>query len=252
MIIFLNREFKRISKEELHSLSPGILEGQGAFETMHVVEGNILDQENHLNRLHRGLSRFGIARKITSSFLQETTKKLLKRNKLKNARLRLSVTKYRGKINVILVAQRIGTLKKSYSLCVSPTRRPLNSLTHLKSIRYEIFREGLMDAQSKGYDEALFLNRHHHIVEASTANIFWLKGKTLYTPSQSCGCLNGITKRKILDRARQLGLKIRKGTFTLKHLKSAEAVYLTNSLIGIKPVSRLEGQRFKIFKLLMV
>jgi branched-subunit amino acid aminotransferase/4-amino-4-deoxychorismate lyase len=252
MIIYIDGKFKKSSKEELRQLTPGIVEGKGVFETMRVVKGSISDKEEHLKRLHRGLKRFGISRRVTSIFLQEVSDNLLKRNKLSHARLRLSVTKHGGKIHVVLVMQKIGALKTSYALYVSPVCRPLNSFTHLKSIRYELFRNALLEAQSKGFDEALLLNHRGHVVETATANIFWVKGKVLYTPSQACGCLNGITKGRALSLARQLGLKIRKGKFSLKHLLGADAVFLSNAVMGIKPVSRLLFKRFKISKLLIV
>ena len=198
MIIYTDGKFKEVSKKELHQLTPGIVEGKGVFETMRVVKGTILDDEEHLKRLHRGLKRFEIARQMAPSFLQDISEKLLKRNKLNHARLRLSVIKMGKKISITLVAQRMGMLKNVYAICVSPVQRPLNSLTHLKLIQYGVFRKALLEAQSRGYDEALLLNHRKHIVEAATANIFWLKGKTLYTPSQACGCLNGVTKAKIL------------------------------------------------------
>ena len=75
-----------------------------------------------------------------------------------------------------------------------------------------------------------------HIFEASRANIFWIKDKVLYTPPLSSGCLNGITRQQVIKQARKLRIPVKEKNLTPEILKKSDAAFLTNSLIGIKPI----------------
>jgi branched-chain amino acid aminotransferase len=112
-------------------------------------------------------------------------------------------------------------------------------LADLKSLDYELFAQANAQARSKGFDEALLLNRNGTIFEASRANIFWIKDKVLYTPPLSSGCLNGITRRQVVKQARSLKISVKEINLTPEILKNSDAAFLTNSLIGIKPIETI-------------
>ena len=90
--------------------------------------------------------------------------------------------------------------------------------------------------RAQGFDEALLLNRSGNIFEASRANIFWIKDRVLYTPPLSSGCLNGITRQQVIKQAGDLKIPVKERNLTPEILKKADAAFLTNSLIGIKPI----------------
>jgi branched-chain amino acid aminotransferase len=127
--------------------------------------------------------------------------------------------------------------KKAYRVCLIETNRAANDrLADVKSLDYGLFAEAFAQARAQGYDEALLLNRSGFIFEASRANIFWIKDKVLYTPPLSSGCLNGITRRQVLKGAKSLKIPVKEGSLTPEILKGADTAFLTNSLIGIKPI----------------
>ena len=117
------------------------------------------------------------------------------------------------------------------------TNRPANDrLANVKSLDYELFAKAYAQARAQGFDEVLLLNRRGYIFEASRANIFWIKDNVLYTPPLSSGCLNGITRQQVIKQAKILRISIKEKNLTPKILKEADAAFLTNSLIGIKPI----------------
>jgi branched-subunit amino acid aminotransferase/4-amino-4-deoxychorismate lyase len=99
-----------------------------------------------------------------------------------------------------------------------------------------LYELALKEAREAGFDEAIILNSRGYISEASRSNIFLSRKKELFTPALSCGCLDGITRRVILDLARRYKVKSNEGNFTLKDLEEAEGAFLTNSLIGLMPL----------------
>jgi branched-subunit amino acid aminotransferase/4-amino-4-deoxychorismate lyase len=92
-------------------------------------------------------------------------------------------------------------------------------------------------------DEALLLNEAGDIASASMANIFWIKDGALYTPSPECGCRAGVVRRWVLENA---GLPVKQGMWTPMDLMGSEAVFLTNSRLGIMPVREFEGRALDV------
>jgi len=130
--------------------------------------------------------------------------------------------------------------KKEYRVCLIKTKRDDNDrMAQVKSLDYELFAKCYSQAQSKGFDEALLVNRRGDIFEASRSNIFWVKDEILYTPPLSSGCLNGITRQQVMKKAKKLKITLKESNLTPAILKNADAAFLTNSLIGIKPIEKL-------------
>ena len=197
------------------------------------------------------MKRFGLRMAITDETVKKIKDRLLRENRLRNARFRLSVWRQAKQTHVAGIVQKPRPVPKSVRLTVAGLRRPLTRWSHLKSIRYEIFRRARVEAQQRGYEDAVLLNRHGQIVETSVANIFWLKQGKLYTPAVSCGCLTGVMRAQVLRAARSLKMPVHIGAFRLKDLKQADAVFITNAVIGILPVSRIEGRPFKNSQLIV-
>ncbi|WED22677.1 aminodeoxychorismate lyase [Vibrio sp. JC009] len=102
------------------------------------------------------------------------------------------------------------------------------------------------EVDEKGLLDALVLDIQGHVVETTMANIFWKKGNTLYTPSTDMCGVAGVMRRLVIQAAPQLGLEVQIGDFTLDHLDSADEVFMTNSILGIAPVTKIQNRCFEI------
>ena len=199
------------------------------------LKGQVLDTALHLKRLRRGLKILGVkAPSINPMVLKE----VLRRNHLRGGRVRLMVWQAGQQAHVMAAALPYKVSgKKMYRVCLVKTNRADNDrLADVKSLDYELFAEAFSQARAQGFDEALLLNRRGCIFEASRANIFWSKDKVLYTPPLSSGCLNGITRRQVLQEARSLKIPVKEESLTPEILKKSDFAFLTNSLTGIKPI----------------
>jgi len=240
--IYLDGQFLKVNSQIIDTFTPGVFKAKGVFETMLGLDGVVVDTALHFARMRSGLKVLGVN---TLPIDESILKGILQRNQLSRARVRLMVWQSPpvGKqvvkqIHVMAVALPYKTSsRKIYRVCLIKTNREGNDhLANVKSLDYELFAESYSKAQAQGFDEALLLNRDGYIFEASRANIFWIKDKILYTPPLSSGCLNGITRQQVIKYASNLKMTVKEKKLTLEILHEADAAFLTNSLIGIKPI----------------
>ena len=131
---------------------------------------------------------------------------------------------------------------EAVSLWVCGERRPpLNRLFSHKTLNYLGNIVAKREARKKGFDEVLFLDTDGRVAETSCHNVFWVKGKKLFTPSSECPVLPGITREIVLRSAKQLGYEPVCGGFPLEELLSSDYAFLTNAVAGIVYVSGVDG-----------
>jgi len=229
-VVYLNGKYVKVSAGRLEAFTPGIFQGDGVFETMLAVGGKVFDVQAHLKRLKASFKNAG----ITEAIIQET----LKLNRLDLARVRVLVWKHQTQVHRMVMAIKYEMPKiDEYKVCVIKTKRKANArLANIKSLDYSLFADAYAKAKAKGFDEALLLNDKGYVFEASRANVFTLKNGQLITPPLSSGCLSGITRRQVIKTAKKMGVKVLERNLTVADIRSAQEVFVTNSLIGIKPI----------------
>jgi len=87
-------------------------------------------------------------------------------------------------------------------------------------------------------------NNRGELACAGAANLFWIADGRLFTPALHCGVLNGIARGRVINLARTLDVEVLEVSAHSQVLDLAEAVFLTNSLIGVRPVRRFEEETF--------
>lgn len=233
--VYFDGQYLKAGTRIIEAFTPGFFKAKGVFETMLGLDGVVLDASLHLERLLSGLKALGIRPPPLNALL---LKEVLRRNRLSTARVRAMVWQAGREVHVMAVALPYeAPERKNYRVCLFRTgRRADDRLAGVKSLDYGLFAKAFALARAKGFDEALLLNRRGHIFEAGRANIFWIKDRVLYTPPLSSGCLSGITRRQVIDSTRRLKVPVQERDLTPQILKAADAAFLTNSLIGIKPI----------------
>lgn len=131
---------------------------------------------------------------------------------------------------------------RAISLRVCEERRsPQRRLYSHKTLNYLGNVVAKREALEKGFDEALFLDTDGRVAETSCHNVFWVKGRTLFTPSAACPILPGVTREIVLRQAAQLGYETLCGDYSLDALVSSDYAFLTNAGAGIIYVSSVNG-----------
>lgn len=226
-----------LSEDKIH-LDSGFFFGRGAFETVLIKEKPVLLGE-HIQRLNSGLSTLGVNKVITEVEVYSAIEKL----RCKNCVLKIMVSEKNTLITTREVTYKKSDYDEGFSLGLSEVRRnAYSNLTYVKSFNYV---ENIIERDKiigKGYNEAIFLNTEGFISEGAVSNIFFIENGVIYTPKISCGLLPGIIRQFVLQNSVDMGFKIQEGEFTLNRIMEAEGVFITNSVMGIMKVVKIEGK----------
>jgi len=239
--------------------------GDGIFETLRARAGQPAELDAHLERLHR--SAAGLAIELPEDIGQVVSSgiaAILAGEGLdgagSDASIRITIT--RGPIFVrgLLPADervaptiaiqawpvlppRADHLEQGLHLVASAVRRdPENPLASLKTISRADYVYARLEARRAGADDALFLTIDGHLSEATSANLFLVRGRELATPDLACAILPGTTRSWILGWGRRAGLEVAESWLTTRDLAEADEAFLCSSVAGILPVTRFEGR----------
>ncbi len=108
------------------------------------------------------------------------------------------------------------------------------------------WRDATEHARRAGYDDALVLDESGAVLEAGTSNVFLVFGDELHTPALSVRPLPGVMRQRVIGSAHEAGLVVRERRCAREEVEQAEALWVTNSLIGIRPVKRVDNRAFQV------
>jgi len=131
--------------------------------------------------------------------------------------------------------------REGFSAGVSSFRQMEDSLfARIKTTSRILYQLSFQETRDRGFDEAIILNSRGYITEGTRSNIFLVKDREIFTPDLACGCLDGITRRVVFDLAGKYRIKVYEGKFRPQDLSQAHEAFLTNSLMGVMPLSSVE------------
>jgi branched-subunit amino acid aminotransferase/4-amino-4-deoxychorismate lyase len=230
--------------------------GDTLFETLKAKGGRIRFLEEHLDRIELAarLLAFPFERPAVRAALLATAQRLA----APVARLRLTLTRgsFAG-LQLPPAAQgRFFILARPYSeptaseraagaVCVIAPNRRVNPLSHLPQMKRGNYADCLYAAdfvRRRGAREAIFVSAAGWVLEGATSNLFAVLNNTLVTPPAGELVLAGIMRRQAMRAAALLGLRVEERDLRLEEFYAADESFLSNSLIDLLPVSRLEGR----------
>jgi len=238
--------------------------GDGVFETLRVRAGRPTELEEHVTRLRRSADglRIPLGDRIGERLARAIDDLLIAEGlggPDGDASIRITVSRGavlgRGLLppdehptpTVAVQAwpvppTPVGHLEVGLHLVASAVRRdPESPLAALKTTSRADYVYARMEARAAGADDALFLTIDGYLSEATSANLFLVRGETLATPSLRCAILPGTTRDWILRWAASAGLRPEEGFLTTRDLAEADEAFLSSSVAGILPVTRFEG-----------
>jgi branched-chain amino acid aminotransferase len=263
MQIYLNGKLVPAKEAVVSVFDHGFLYGDGIYETMRVYDGVTFMLDEHLRRLYRSASLIGLTMPVEADPLKRSVYETLIANSLKDAYVRLTVSRGYGPIGldpdlcpeptVVIIAQEMKDYPKSFyenglSLIIPETKRNFKEAINpqIKSLNFLNNILAKIEAKRRGAYDAVMLNVYEKLTEGTISNIFFYKNGILCTPSLECGILDGITRGSVITIAERDGLKIEEGEFTKEDLYSAKEVFITNSTMEVMPISRVDDQKYTV------
>ncbi len=257
--VWINGRYIGSKKANISVFDRGFLYGDGVFETMRSYHGVVFRLADHIERLFRSLKLIKIKVPYSKGRIKAVIYNVLAINKLKDAYIRLSVSRGEGRMGIDTSAKSRPTVVvvasdfRSYprrmyeegisAKVVSTRQNEYTPISRIKSFNFLNNILARIEAKSRGFDEAILMNTSGLITEAATSNIFLVSRSSLKTPSVECGILPGVTRRVILNLANRLGIKVYEKRIPLGELTQTDEVFLTNSLFEILPVTRIDSKR---------
>ena len=263
MYIYLNGKIVPAKEAVVSVFDHGFLYGDGIYETIRVYDRVIFMLEEHLGRLYRSASMIGLTLPFEIDSLKISIYETLIANALRNAYIRLTVSRGHGPIGLdpdlcpepttVIIVQELkeyprAFYEKGINLIISETRRNIKEAINpkIKSLNFLNNILAKIEAKKRDAYEAIMLNAYGKLAEGSISNVFFYKDGVLCTPSLECGILDGITRRLVLELATREDLKIKEGEFPKEDIYSAAEVFITNTTLEVMPVSKVDDQVYAV------
>lgn len=211
----------------------------GVFETLLVVDGRPVELDAHLARLAASVAElYGPAARDPRAEIEEAA------SGLDLGRLRASLVPDReGGLGLSIVTADVdpALVFPGDERAVSARSFPLEGgLGRHKWVDRQLLDEAEAHLSAEG-GVPLIVDRDGAVLEASRANVFAVRGGTVCTPPADGRILPGISRGRVLEAARAVGLPTEERELTVSDLVAADEVFFAGSVRGVEPVASIDG-----------
>ena len=261
ILIDINGELFPRADAAVSVFDSGFILGDGVWEGLRVEAGTVLFLEQHLDRLYEGMHTLDFDMDVDRDALSRRLYALLAANGMEDGvHIRLMVS--RGVKSTPYQDPRM-TITPPTVVIVPEYKEPLPATVESGVTLFTVHvRRGYSDVQDPtlnthsklncitaciqaakaGCDEALMLDPHGFVATCNSTHFFIVRRGELWTSTGNY-CLDGITRRKVLDIARDRGMVVQERNFTLTDVYNAEEAFVTGTFAGLVPVREVDGRR---------
>jgi branched-chain amino acid aminotransferase len=263
----------RLHDARLASVSPlnrGFLYGDSIYEVWRTFDGILIAFEDHWERLMRSADSLGMDIEFSESYLKKEIGRTIdafqkKAGPIENCYVRFQMARGEGPLALdptvamkpfwVILVQKLKPLSGEHleggirlSVAQGLRRNPKDSLNPAwKTGNYLNNVIGLAEARSRKANDVLMLNHDGEICEASTSNVFFVKGKVVVTPLSDCGILEGVTRKILLERLKLPdGIELREERIKVEELSRFDECFLTATTRDIIPVNQIDNSHYMV------
>lgn len=259
--VYVNGSFFARDKAMVPVFDSGFVLGDGVWEGMRLVKGQLVAIDDHMARLYEGANAIQLDIGMQPDALIGEIWKTLRHNNMQDGvHIRLMISRglkstpnqdprfIIGSATIVIVAEykrpnaalkALGLkLMTSTTRCSTPDVFDLRLNSHSRLN----FIQALLQAINMGADEALMLDDRGFVASCNSTNFFIVRGQELWTSTGST-CFNGITRSKVIKLWRDAGKPVFEKDYTLAETYAADEAFVTGTLGGITPVSRIDGRK---------
>ncbi len=250
--VYLNGKIVESNKACVPASNPSLLHGVGLFETLRVYDGRVFALERHVERMKASADKLNMPVREQIERAADAVEEVVETNRLRNARVRFTVTPP-GQMEpadepTLLVAgqETAGYPQELYErgmtvyVCTDYRQSRQDPLAGHKTTSYFPRLLVLRNGQDRACGESLWFTPENHLAEGCLSNVFIVKDGTLLTPPLDTPVLPGITRAIVLELAEKARVPCEERPCTINDLLGADEVFLTNAIMEIMPVTRVE------------
>ena len=258
--IFIDGKWYPKEEAKISVYDHGLLYGDGVFEGIRAYNSRVFRLEEHLERLWASARSCAIEIPMTHEEMREALLETLRKNNLRDAYIRLCVTRGVGDLGldprkcktatVIIITDSIKlypaeAYKNGLRMVIASTRKnsPDCLSPRIKSMNYLNNIMAKIEAIGAGVSEAIMLDKNGFLTECTSENLFIIKNRTLFTPTSVVGILEGITRSVVMEIAGQLGYEVQMAFLTPHDLYTCQEAFVTGTGAEILPLVECGGRK---------
>jgi branched-chain amino acid aminotransferase len=259
MLIYLNGSFIAEDQAVVSVFDHGFLYGDGIYETMRAYMGRFFLLKKHLARLKRSANAISLRLPLPLDKIGDALNESLIVNDLKDAYVRLHISRGPGDIGldpalcraptIVIVAKPLHNYPAAYyeqgiKVAIVKTRRnhPLSLDPAIKGTNFLNNILAKIESLKAGAYEGIMLNWRGHVAEGTISNIFMVKRGILYTPHTDSGILEGVTRDFVMRLAKRKRVPVRELAIPPRNLFAADECFITNTTMEIMPVTTIDSK----------
>ena len=259
MKIYIDGKFYDQADAKISVFDHGLLYGDGVFEGIRAYNGRVFLCDEHLDRLADSAKAILLKLPIPMAEIKEAMLETCRQNNIRDGYIRLVITRGVGnlglspdkcpKATVFIIADSIQLYPEKFYeeglrvVTVPSQRIPPSALSpSVKSLNYLNNIMAKIECQQAGAQEAIMLNHEGYVAECSGDNVFTVKKGVISTPPIWAGALGGLTRKAVLELAKQTGREVRETMMTRYDLWVADEVFLTGTAAEVVPVVDIDGR----------
>ncbi len=260
-LVYIDGKYYPRSEAKVSVFDHGLLYGDGVFEGIKSYNSTVFQLKEHLDRIYFSAKAIMLEMPLSKEEMAKAVLETLRKNNLKDAYVRLVVTRGVGdlgldprkcpKSTVFVIAVPLLQLydeekrRRGVSMIVASVRRdPVDATTHeIKSLNYLNSILAKIEANNVGADEAIILDTHGLVSEATAENVFIVKNETVMTPPATSGPLAGITASVVKNVAKKLGYTVVERAITVAELYAADEAFLTGTAAELMPIREVNKRQ---------
>lgn len=248
---------------KIHILSHGLHYGSCVFEGERAYNGKIFKSREHSERLHKSAELLEFKIPYSVDALETAKKEVLAKNNQTNAYLRpvawrgsemMAISAQQTKIHVAIATWEWPSYfgneakQKGLKLAMAKWARPAPNTAPTASKAAGLYMICTMSkhaAEKEGFNDALMLDYRGYIAEATGANLFFIIDGKVHTPKPDC-FLDGITRRTVMDLARQNGIEVIERHIKPEELAGVSECFLTGTAAEVTPIGQIGDKTYPV------
>jgi branched-chain amino acid aminotransferase len=256
-LVSINGEIASPENACISVFDRGFLYGDSIYEVTQTFNKSLFKLEEHLDRLWHSAMKMDMPISFTREHITKEVEKVVEQTDALNVYVRIIVTRGEGEIgldpnlstsnNLIIITKELlpnprWWYEDGVHMIVAHTiRNPKNAIDpSIKSGNYLNNILAMSEAKKRNAFDAIMLNSKGQVTEATTSNIWIVKDNELITAPIRSGLLGGITRKSLIEIAKENNITISEKNFTVDELKGADECFLTSTTKMIVPITKVD------------
>jgi len=232
--------------------------GDGLFETIRILNGEILFLSDHIQRLHLGMNALQLqgSERFTPFFLHKQIIELSRINQVTaNGRVRITIFRHgagfyeptTNETDYVLTCQPLASgydwNESSYTVGLyTGIAKNVSAISSFKTLSSLCYVMAALHRKQMNWHDCLISNSEGRIADATSSNVFFIEGENVYSPPVRDGGVDGIMRKRMIELLKKNGIYFEEKSISANQLSLADEIFLTNVIFGIQPVTSFEGK----------